>query len=262
MTVRYRKIHGRDARLGRVLAVAGTILFSWGASSGANAALIDLGPGSFTPLASVIEFDEVGLGTVNPVYNFVGLPDLGDVTVSFGGYFAGQSVTGGFPVTLGDTTPSDPLALDPAGTSFTVNDGASNSNPVLSGSPTFNGPIAVLFSTPVAGVGLKGGFFNAVGATTIEAFDAAGNSLGSITNSVEGFEFYGLADSTGANVIAGISFYITGDEPAGFEIDNVTFGAAGAINLVPEPGTILMLTTGLAGLAAFHRRRRNGQNNS
>jgi hypothetical protein len=126
----------------------------------------------------------------------------------------------------------------------------------LSGTPQFNGPISVLFSTPVAGVGLKGGFFDAIGATSITAFDANGGVLGSIVNSALGFEFYGLADASGNNVISGISFYITGNEPAGFEIDNLTFGAKEAINpQVPEPGTMLLLASGAVGLIGRLRRR-------
>jgi hypothetical protein len=133
-----------------------------------------------------------------------------------------------------------------------VNDGASPTTPVLSGNPIFNGPISVLFSTPVAGVGLTGGYFDALFSTTIEAYDALGNSLGSITNSQLGFEFYGLADDSGMNVIKGISFYITGSEPAGFEIDNLTFGAAGAIvPEIPEPSTLLLTAFGLLGLAVL-----------
>lgn len=219
-----------------------------------QAALVDLGPGSFTPAATAITFDEVTLGTVNPVYNFTGLTGLGNVTVSFAGMFVGQAAGGGSVQTLTDHIPSGPLTLD-GGTTTTVNDAAPGAtSPVLSGSPLFNGPISVFFSVPVAGVGLKGGYFDAVGATTIEAYDADGNILGSITNSVEGFEFYGLADSTGANVIKGISFFITGSEPAGFEIDNLTFGAASVIQ-TPEPGILLLLGTGLLGLLGLRRKR-------
>ncbi|HYX71115.1 MAG TPA: PEP-CTERM sorting domain-containing protein, partial [Terriglobales bacterium] len=80
--------------------------------------------------------------------------------------------------------------------------------------------------------------------------------LGSIVNTALGFEFYGLADASGNNVIAGISFYVTGNEPAGFEIDNLTFGAKEAINpQVPEPGTMLLLASGAVGLIGRLRRR-------
>lgn len=198
--------------------------------------LVNLGPGAFTPVASVITFSEFSLGTVNPTYTFTGLPDIGDVTVTFEGHFAGQSTVGSFVVTLDDTTPNGPLTLDPnAPDTFIVGDGSNPTSPVLSGIPTFNGPISVLFSSNVAAVGLDAGFFNAVGGTSIEAFDRDGNSLGIITNSLLGIEFYGLATADGASRIAGISFYVTGDEPAGFAIDNLTFGGPRSVNIA-TPG--------------------------
>lgn len=219
-------------------------------ASAAQAALINLGPGSFTPAASVITFSEPGrsVGDTDPVYAIAGN------TVSFGEYFLGQTVVGGGVRTL-TGSPTTPLSLVQNGNAFITTDGANPTSPVLSGTPRFNGPISFTFATPVAAVGLSGGYFDAIGATTIEAFDSAGLSLGSIVNSAIGVEFYGLFDSSGSN-ISGVSFYITGSEPAGFAIDNVTFGDADVVVTAPEPATLAAFGAMLAGLGLSRRARR------
>jgi len=214
----------------------------------ANAALIGLDEGSFTPAASVITFSEADISPVNPVYDF------GDYTVSFGGFFNGG---------LGTPTVGSPLAFDSnAPVTFITGDGANPTSPVLSGTPTFNGPVAVLFSQNVAAVGLDGGYFNAIGGTSIAAYDRMGNILGSITNSSLGIEFFGLGDSTGDAVIAGIQFYITGNEPYGYAIDNLTFAFdEGGYNpnpdAVPEPATMFLLGAGLLGGVVSRKRKKN-----
>lgn len=218
----------------------------------ASAQLVNLGPGSFTPAASVITFSEpgYGLGTTDPVYTFLGQ------TVSFGEFFTGQVVSGGSVRTLSDHTPTvgAALTLNQNGNTVIAQDGANPTSPILSGTPLYNGPISMLFSAPVAAVGLSGGFFDAVGATTIEAYDSMGNVLGSITNSQTGVEFYGLFDAGGSN-IAGISFFITGNEPAGFAIDNVTFGDASVVVGTPEPASLALFGLALAGIGMARRRR-------
>ena len=229
-----------------ILGAAGAVALA----SAAQAALINLGPGSFTPAASVITFSEPGrnIGDTDPIYAIAGN------TISFGEYFLGQTVVGGGVRTL-TGSPTTPLSLVQNGNAFITTDGANPTSPVLSGTPRFNGPISFTFATPVAAVGLSGGYFDAIGATTIEAFDSAGLSLGSIVNSAIGVEFYGLFDSSGSN-IAGVSFYITGSEPAGFAIDNVTFGDADVVVNAPEPATLAAFGAMLAGLGLSRRARR------
>lgn len=228
------------------------------ASSSAGAQLVRLGPGAFTAAAPTITFSEQPNGTVNPIYTFAAVPDLGSVTVSFAGAFNGQTVSGTFPKTL-TGTPSNPLSLNTGILTFITGDGANPTSPVLSGDPTFNGPIVMFFSQPVAAVALDGGYFDAVGGTTITGFDIFGNALGSFTNAALGIESYGFADASGANVISGLAFYITGPEPAGFAIDNVQFGAKSVVIIpttTPEPASMTLLATGLVGIFAAARRRR------
>ncbi len=236
-------------------------------ATSAHAQLVRISAGDFTPEASVITFD--GGNMFNPTYDVV-TATLGTVTVSFGSNFAGQSLIGGFPATLSGN-PSGPLTLLNDANVFITNDGSNPSSPVLSGSPTFNGPISVLFSKPVAAVGLDGGYFDAIGGTSIEAFGANGASLGIVKNAQLGIEFFGLADASGDNVIAGISFYITGDEPAGFAIDNLTFGSAGELTNppdnggmtpIPEPSTYAAFASlGLILLAVRRMRRQANSSN-
>lgn len=228
-------------------------------ASALPAQLVDLGPGSFSPLAPTITFSEYALGTINPSYNFTGILGLGDVDVNFAGAFMGQTVVGGFPLTLSGA-PTGPLTLNGSVETFITSDGANTTSPILSGTPIFNGPIAILFSQPVAAVGLSGGFFDAIGGTSIAAYGTNGAFLGSIVNTQLGVQFYGLRTASGANDIAGVAFFITGDEPAGFGIDNVTFGSVRQLQTVPEPTTVLLMASGMAllGIAGLVRRRRLG----
>lgn len=234
----------------------------------AHADVIKIDESYFLPAAGQITFSEFSVGTVNPSYT---ASDYGGVVgvapdVTFDGFFMGQflSASPGTDCPGASTTacvvgtPTGPLSLDAVSPdTFITSDGANPSSPVLSGSPTFNGPIAVLFSEDQFAVGFDGGFFDAVGSTGITAFDRAGNVLGTVVNEVTGIEFLGLASDTDA--IAGVFLDLVGSEPAGFAIDNLRFGTQDQViidpEVVPLPAAHLALLAGLFGLFSLRRRK-------
>ena len=130
-------------------------------------------------------------------------------------------------------SPIGPLSLDAASPdTFITGDGANPTSPVLSGTPTFNGGIAVLFSTDQFGVGFDGGFFDAIGSTAITAFARDGSLIGSVANTITGIEFLGLVTDDNTASIAGVFLDLIGNEPAGFAIDNIRFGGVDDIDVV------------------------------
>lgn len=238
--------------------------------------IIRVSAANFVAGSGRITFSEFPLSTQNPTYppaSYGGT--AADPTVTFRGFFAGQAlgVAATCPPGAALTgcvvgTPSNPLtlALTSPNTSI-VGDGANPTSPVLSGSPTFNGPIAILFDRDLAAVGLDGGFFDSVGSTAITAFRRDGTVIGSVTNTGTGIEFLGLATASGSETIAGFLFSLVGAEAAGFAIDNVRFARAGQIvppgaapSAVTVPATtpwglfILVIALLVAG-AAFVRLR-------
>ena len=136
-----------------------------------------------------ISFSEYSLYQYDPVYTFSGN------TVKFGSYFQGQSVSGS--VITGAPNPGL-LTLVQNSNTYIYVDGANPTSPVLSGIPTYSGPISFSFSSPVGAVGLAAGYFDSIGSTTIKAFGSNGQSLGTWTNSQYGIEYYGLRDNAGS----------------------------------------------------------------
>lgn len=158
-------------------------------------------------------------------------------------------------------SPTGPLALDPISPQTFISPDASTSRPdVLSGTPLFNGPIAVLFSTDQYGVGFDGGFFDAIGSTAITAFARDGSLIGSVISSIIGIEFLGLVTDDGSPSIAGVFLDLVGAEPAGFAIDNIRFGQVGDIDVpvtpsIPLPSTLAILAAGFVGFGFLGKAR-------
>lgn len=255
----------------RGLALATAAVVGFAAS--ANAAVVRIGDADFNAGAGLITFSEFPLGTVNPTYtaaNYGG--DADSPTVMTGGFFAGQSLSatpgvdcaGGAPSGCVVGTPTANLALDALSPdAYITNDGAFPTSPTLTGSPRFNGPIALLFDADQLAVGFDAGYMNAIGSIGITAFARDGSLLGTVSNLGLGIEFVGLASATGVAEIAGVLFSLTGAEPAGFNIDNVRFGVAGDVTLppdidpspVPLPAGFPLLLLGLGSFAALRRRK-------
>ncbi len=245
-------------------ALAGVVLTA--SSFSLNAAIIRVAEVDFLAGAGLITFSEFALGTANPTYApgaYGGA--AGDPTVTFDGWFTGQSLSGTPGVDCPGAAPSacivgsptGPLSLDAASPdTFIAADGANPTSPVLSGTPIYNGGIAILFDIDQFGVGFDGGFFDAPSSTAITAFARDGTLLGSVSNDALGIEFLGLvSDDVG---IAGVFLDLVGAEPAGFAVDNIRFGERGDIDIgnpVPEPSSLVLLGLGLAGLS-FSRKKK------
>jgi hypothetical protein len=237
----------------------------------ASAQLQRIARNQFLPTAGDITFGEKPVGTINPVYapaDYGGQPD--GPTVTFDGFFVGQSFGGGSPpcpdgavlsgCVLG--LPANPLTLAVASpNTVIVTDVSSPNSPVLSGSPKFNGPIAMLFSSDVAAVGLDGGYFDSPHSTSITAFRRDGSLLGSVTNTGVGIEFLGLATTSGNDEIAGLLFSLAGAEAAGFAIDNLRFGTSQQVfssgRSIPmlSDAALIALAVAVAGIAGRRLRR-------
>ena len=256
-----------------ILGTTGTTLIaaSFLAAPAVNAMSVTrIDESAFKADAGLITFSELPSGTVNPTYSPVDYGGgAGAPTVTFGGFFNGQNQDAPFPagaarsgVVNGNPTASISLDSDSPDT-FITDDRSNPTSPVLSGTPRFNGAISLLFDKNVAGVGLDGGFFDAIGGTAIKAFSRDGSVIGSVNNRSTGIEFLGLVTEDSSEAIAGLQFSLIGPEPAGFAIDNLRFGLTEQIdnpilpggNEVPTPA----LLPGLIGMGVAAMRKRKGE---
>ncbi|MES1925621.1 PEP-CTERM sorting domain-containing protein [Salinisphaera sp. T31B1] len=263
LALNYRTYHDGRACSRWLIAAALLLVLAQGTAS---AAVIPISAANFSPSAFAIGFNEVPLGTANPVYDAPpGLPTT--ATVSFGGYFLGQTL--GTSAQCGGQAgclignPGSELTLDPDASSvFTTLDLASSNNPVLSGDPLFTGSISVLFGQDQAGVGFMAGFADSIGANRFTAFDRNGNILGTIDNQSLGYSLLALGNDDGTENIAGVQLTLTNLLDTGVAAESLFFGGADQLDIepgsnvdVPEPAG-LGLACFMLGLIGFTLRRR------
>jgi hypothetical protein len=248
------------------MAAVATVAFL---STPAQAQITRVSAGDFQAAAGLITFSEFAVNTVNPVYTpAIYGGGAGAPTVTFDGWFVGQSLSANPAVDCPGAaasacvvgSPTGPLTLDAASVdTFITTDGSFPSSPTLTGGPRFNGPIAILFDRDLAGVGFDAGFFNAIGSTGITAYAADGTLLGTVSNLTTGIEFLGLVTADGQERIRGVALDLVGAEPAGFNIDNLRFGAAGQVivpGAVPEPATWLLMIIGFGAIGGMMRAKK------
>jgi hypothetical protein len=203
---------------------------NFAASSFATAA------GALGPI-NTITFETLPTGFTNP------LGAASGVTVSFSGAFDAV----GFPALIGVTTNSgDPTAL---GYNTTV-----GGSKYLGFVPQFEAPSATLtfsFSTPINSFGtyITGLEEGIDGVVTVEFNDGALQSFLLSDPIGGGVQFFGFTDA--GHAISAVSFVETDVSSSTRDIlgiDDVSY------TVIPEPGTLLLLGSTLAGLGFLSRR--------
>jgi hypothetical protein len=191
-----------------------------------------------------INFEDIG--DENPVRTFTNVPGIGDLTVSFGTHFLGQT-RGSTYNSLDDTVPTNALTLDPSGNVRVMFDFSAPTMVMLGGVDgpgLYTTPLSVLFSDEVSFVALDLGYFDDTN-VLIEVYDSQGNSLGVFDDLLLGHNRYTLSETTGQNVIGGLSVYVPNGmkDTEGFGLNNLQ------VAVIPEPATLAVWSVLIACVA-------------
>lgn len=183
----------------------------------------DFGPGACFPIGS----------TLNSLTSFPGCPN---------------------PIAPGDIVPG--VTFSVAGGPLLIDSGGGFTGGMLDGSSSGYGtvgPLQVVFSGAVAGFGF---WTNTLASEmSIDVYTLSGTS-NTITSAPTGMSFFGWyapsASITGATIAN-----LDPDNFFNFIVDDFTFSAVTGqpTTTVPEPATMTLLATGLAGVVAARRRR-------
>lgn len=215
---------------------------------------------------ALITFDDVAGGTALGT-NYDGILESGNA--DFAERFVGQTnaPAGNFDVLSGTPTAPLALAVGAAGQNLTISTNAGSQ--ILTGLGPLGfpssdaigeGAFAILFDFDQSEFGfqLVGG--NEVGGNGgtafIDFFRRDGSLIEQIAVTNLADAFYGFSRAGGIKDIAGLSLY--NNDFAGIGFDNLRHDVAGvpALGAIPEPGTWLLLGTGLVGLLGYGWRHR------
>jgi len=128
-------------------------------------------------------------------------------------------------------------------------DVAMPTSPVLSPNPPFAGDFTIRFPSGATGVSFLSGFWDTPNSGLIQVFSPSNAPLGTFTNAGTGVQTFNFDGA-----LIGRIYFNSVSDPAGADIDNLTFSP------IPEPSTLLLLGSSLAGLGggfAWRRRHRN-----
>lgn len=167
----------------------------------------------------------------------------------------GLSASNGFvrgPSLLTDSVDGDDGAIDGSsnGHSFLVRPGS------LGVTFFFDPAVFGQYPTHVGIVSTDGYGQNGAPSNTVEFYGPNGEFLGSLDDLVQNFDvdttdddrFLGIYHSEG---VSRIHVFNLGTGNSGLEVDHIQYG----MGVVPEPGSLLLLGLGCAGLLGRHRRR-------
>ncbi len=163
---------------------------------------------------------------------------------SFAQTFDGQTVSGTGIV----GSPNSPLALAPSG-SLTV--AAFNGFNTILPQPGNQAPLSLLLDSLADSISWTMGYADAPVDINIDFFDFSGNLVTSIAQTLlTGYNEYNFG---GFGDFAGLTVYNNND-PAGLRYYDFSYNSVDSAP-VPEPATMLLFGTGIAGLAGLRRRR-------
>ena len=127
-----------------------------------------------------------------------------------------------------------------------------------------SGPAGIMFSFDAAILGALPTHVGLVwtdgtDSQIFEAFDALGNSLGTITGSTADTDFFGGSGEDrfyGVSDAGGIKSILMRSGGGGIEIDHLQYGLAGIVSEVPEPLTLSLFGIGAVGAVLARRRKK------